>query len=75
MPSTHLVFFPRIIVLVSRKHILMQACGVITAYDVSLLGKLSLVPMSVPQKIHSKLGLVKKRAKSLGKNLCLSVRD
>lgn len=46
----------------------MQACGVITAYYVSLLGKLSLVLMSVPQKIHNKLGLVKKRAKSLQKN-------
>lgn len=44
----------------------MQACG-ITACDVRLLGKLSLVLMSVPQKIHSKLGLVKKRGKRLGK--------
>lgn len=47
----------------------MQACGVITAYDFSqnFLGKLSPVLMSVPQKTNSKLGLVKRRAKSLGK--------
>lgn len=65
--------FPRIIALVLREHSLMQACGVIGAYDFNLLGKLSLVLLSVPQKIHNKVGLVKKRGKRLGKKPCLSV--
>lgn len=55
--------FPRIIALVLRKHTLMQAGCVITAYDVNLLGKLSLVLMSVPQKIHGKLGWLRKELK------------